>query len=69
MYKETNAGTLWNERVTVQRLLGQALLEHSPSAADRDEGQKHLREALSLAEEREFAPEMELITEILERDG
>jgi non-specific serine/threonine protein kinase len=48
-----------------QRLLGQALLEHGRSVAEREEGRSILKEALALAGEKVIAYEVKWIGEIL----
>jgi non-specific serine/threonine protein kinase len=51
--------------LTARRLLGQILLEHGENLSDREEGRSILEEALTFAEEKEIAYEIEWIREIL----
>jgi non-specific serine/threonine protein kinase len=54
--------------LTVQRLLGQSLLEHGSNKSDREEGHTILEEALALAQEKEIVHEIKWIGAILEKN-
>jgi len=55
--------------VLARRLLGQALVEHGSSDADRREGRSMLMKALGLARRQENGPEIYYIQEVLNRCG
>jgi len=52
-------------KVVVRRLLGQMLLEGSPSETGRQEGRTILQDALSLATEQSYAHEIRWINDLL----